>query len=479
MSRRERARNRSGPQTMAHDILIVDDEVDIREMVAGILSDEGYETRVAGNSSAAINSINQRAPSLLLLDIWLEGSEHDGLELLDIVRRGYPRLPVVMISGHGNIETAVSAIKRGAYDYIEKPFKSDQLFLVVARAIETARLRRENEELRLRVGRPSELIGEAPVMNTLRQSIEKVAPTGSRILISGPPGSGKEVVARLLHGRSRRASHPFVVVNAASMAPERMEVELFGTELAEDRRTGTFERAHGGTLFIDEVADMPLETQGKILRVLQEQSFERVGGNSRVNVDVRVVTATNRDLSGEIAEGRFRQDLYHRLAVVPIQVPALCDRRDDIPLLTRYFLKRTAEISGLPVRKIGDDAIAALQSYNWPGNVRELRNLIERLLIMAPDDSDDPIAASMLPAEIGSQTLTALRRNGSEALMSMPLRDAREVFEREYLVAQINRFGGNISRTAGFVGMERSALHRKLKALGVTPEDRNQNDNAT
>ena len=479
MSRRERARNRSGPQTMAHDILIVDDEVDIREMVAGILSDEGYETRVAGNSSAAINSINQRAPSLLLLDIWLEGSEHDGLELLDIVRRGYPRLPVVMISGHGNIETAVSAIKRGAYDYIEKPFKSDQLFLVVARAIETARLRRENEELRLRVGRPSELIGEAPVMNTLRQSIEKVAPTGSRILISGPPGSGKEVVARLLHGRSRRASHPFVVVNAASMAPERMEVELFGTELAEDRRTGTFERAHGGTLFIDEVADMPLETQGKILRVLQEQSFERVGGNSRVNVDVRVVTATNRDLSGEIAEGRFRQDLYHRLAVVPIQVPALCDRRDDIPLLTRYFLKRTAEISSLPVRKIGDDAIAALQSYNWPGNVRELRNLIERLLIMAPDDSDDPIAASMLPAEIGSQTLTALRRNGSEALMSMPLRDAREVFEREYLVAQINRFGGNISRTAGFVGMERSALHRKLKALGVTPEDRNQNDNAT
>ena len=463
---------------MAHDILIVDDEIDIREMVAGILSDEGYEARVAGNSSEAITTINERAPSLLLLDIWLEGSEYDGLELLDIVRRGYPGLPVVMISGHGNIETAVSAIKRGAYDYIEKPFKSDQLFLVVDRAIETARLRRENEELRLRVGRSSELIGEAPVMNTLRQAIEKVAPTGSRILISGPPGSGKEVVARLLHGRSRRASHPFVVVNAASMAPERMEVELFGTELAEGRRTGTFERAHGGTLFVDEVADMPLETQGKILRVLQEQSFERVGGNSRVSVDVRVVTATNRDLSAEIADGRFRQDLYHRLAVVPIQVPALCDRREDIPLLTRYFLERTAEISGLPVREIGDDAIAALQSYNWPGNVRELRNLIERLLIMAPGGSDEPIAASMLPAEIGSHTLTAQRREGSEALMSMPLRDARETFEREYLVAQINRFGGNISRTAGFVGMERSALHRKLKALGVTPEDRSQDGNA-
>ena len=463
---------------MAHDILIVDDEIDIREMVAGILSDEGYETRTAGNSADAIASINERAPSLLLLDIWLEGSEHDGLELLDIVRRGYPGLPVVMISGHGNIETAVSAIKRGAYDYIEKPFKSDRLFLVVDRAIETARLRRENEELHLRVGRSSELIGEAPVMNTLRQAIEKVAPTGSRILISGPPGSGKEVVARLLHARSRRASHPFVVVNAASMAPERMEVELFGTELAEDRRTGTFERAHRGTLFVDEVADMPLETQGKILRVLQEQSFERVGGNSRVSVDVRVVTATNRDLSAEIVSGRFRQDLYHRLAVVPIQVPALCDRREDIPVLTRYFLKRTVEISGLPVREISDDAIAALQSYNWPGNVRELRNLIERLLIMAPGSSDEPIAATMLPAEVSSQTLTAGRREGSEALMSMPLRDARETFEREYLVAQINRFGGNISRTAGFVGMERSALHRKLKALGVTSEDRSQNDNA-
>lgn len=463
---------------MAHDILIVDDEIDIREMVAGILSDEGYETRTAGNSADAIASINERAPSLLLLDIWLEGSEHDGLELLDIVHRGYPGLPVVMISGHGNIETAVSAIKRGAYDYIEKPFKSDRLFLVVDRAIETARLRRENEELHLRVGRPSELIGEAPVMNTLRQAIEKVAPTGSRILISGPPGSGKEVVARLLHARSRRASHPFVVVNAASMAPERMEVELFGTELAEDRRTGTFERAHRGTLFVDEVADMPLETQGKILRVLQEQSFERVGGNSRVSVDVRVVTATNRDLSAEIVSGRFRQDLYHRLAVVPIQVPALCDRREDIPVLTRYFLKRTVEISGLPVREISDDAIAALQSYNWPGNVRELRNLIERLLIMAPGSSDEPIAASMLPAEVDSQTLTTGRREGSETLMSMPLRDARETFEREYLVAQINRFGGNISRTAGFVGMERSALHRKLKALGVTSEDRSQNDNA-
>ncbi len=458
---------------MSQDILIVDDESGIRELVAGLLQDESYTTRVAANSTQARAEIERRVPALLVLDIWLQSSELDGLELLDLVRRDHPDLPVVMISGHGNIETAVAAIKRGAYDFIEKPFKAERLFLIVRRAIEAARLRRENAELRLRAGPENELIGSSAPMNALRSAIERVAPTGSRVLISGPAGVGKEVVARLVHARSRRAEQPFVVVNAASMAPDRMERELFGAENGDGSiRIGTFERAHGGTLFIDEVADMPLETQAKILRVLQEQTFERVGGSARVQVDVRVLSASNRDLAGEIAQGRFRQDLYHRLAVVPIQVPPLKDRREDVPQLARYFLRRSSETSSFPLREIGEDAVAALQSYDWPGNVRELRNLVERLLIMAPGDVAIPITAAMLPPEMGSKSFAALRTNGSERVMTLPLREAREMFEREYLSAQINRFSGNISRTAAFIGMERSALHRKLKALGVTADDR-------
>ena len=458
---------------MSQDILIVDDESGIRELVAGLLQDESYTTRVAANSTQARAEIERRVPALLVLDIWLQSSELDGLELLDLVRRDHPDLPVVMISGHGNIETAVAAIKRGAYDFIEKPFKAERLFLIVRRAIEAARLRRENAELRLRAGPENELIGSSAPMNALRSAIERVAPTGSRVLISGPAGVGKEVVARLVHARSRRAEQPFVVVNAATMAPDRMERELFGAENGDGSiRIGTFERADGGTLFIDEVADMPLETQAKILRVLQEQAFERVGGSARVQVDVRVLSASNRDLAGEIEQGRFRQDLYHRLAVVPIQVPPLKDRREDVPQLARYFLRRSSETSGFPLREIGEDAIAALQSYDWPGNVRELRNLVERLLIMAPGDVAIPITAAMLPPEMGSKSFAALRTNGSERVMTLPLREAREMFEREYLSAQINRFSGNISRTAAFIGMERSALHRKLKALGVTADDR-------
>jgi two-component system nitrogen regulation response regulator NtrX len=454
---------------MAYDILIVDDEADIRDLIAGILGDEGYDPRLAGDSDQAVGEIERRRPSLVILDIWLQGSRLDGLELLDLVKRQHPSLPVIVISGHGTVETAVAAIKRGAYDFIEKPFKADRLLLQVARAIEAARLRRENEELRQRAGGEAELVGVSAAIAGVRHAIDRVAPTNSRVLISGPPGSGKEVVARLLHARSRRSAGPFIVVNAATMAPERMEAELFGVEEGGGGigKIGTFEQAHGGTLFLDEVADMPLETQAKILRVLLDQTFERVGGATRVQVDVRVVSATSRDLAGEIGAGHFRQDLFHRLNVVPLRVPPLRERREDIPLLARYFMKREAEAQGLPPREIGEDAMAALQAAEWPGNVRELRNLIARLLILAPGDPRAMIGADMLPADVGAVAPTILRPDGSQEIMALPLREAREIFEREYLLAQITRFGGNISRTAAFVGMERSALHRKLKSLGV------------
>src|SRR5579864_4156573 len=460
---------------MAHDILIVDDEADIRLLIGGVLRDEGYATRDAADSEEALAAMQARQPTLVILDIWLQGSELDGIDILKRLRAELPSVPVVMISGHGTIETAVESIKYGAYDFVEKPFKSDRLLLVVERAIEAALLRRENEELRLRAGGDLDLIGASPLANQLRQQIDKAAPTGSRVLITGPPGAGKEVVGRLLHLRSRRAKGPFVAVNCATMRPDRLEIELFGTEFKSDgaaRKVGTFERAHGGTLFLDEVADMPLETQGKIVRVLQEQTFERVGGSSRVEVDVRVVASSNRELASEIAGGRFREDLFYRLSVVPIRVPALRERREDIPLLARHFMERGADAARLPPRDIGEDALAALQAYPWPGNVRQLRNVVDWLLIMAPGDPREPVHADMLPNEITAIAPTVVKWDKGSEIMTLPLRDAREVFEREYLLAQVTRFGGNISRTAAFVGMERSALHRKLKSLGVFGNER-------
>jgi len=462
---------------MARDILIVDDEADIRLLIAGILRDEGYQTREAADSTAAMAAIHARRPNLLILDIWLQNSRLDGLELLEAIRVEHPALPVVMISGHGNIETAVTAIKRGAYDFIEKPFKADRLLLVVERAIEAARLRRENEELRLRAGGETELIGESPGVALIRQAIERVAPTGSRVLITGAPGSGKEVVARSLHNRSKRAGGPFVAVNCATLRPDRLEVELFGTEAGAEgpdspSKVGTLEQAHGGTLLLDEVADMPLETQGKIVRVLQDQTFERVGGNHLVEVDVRIIASTNRDLAAEMNAGRFRQDLFYRLNVVPIRVPPLRERREDIALLARYFMTHSAEVAGLPPRQLGDDAIAVLQAYAWPGNIRQLRNVTDWLLIMAPGEAGSLIQADMLPPDIGAVAPSPQRGDGIAEMMSLPLRDARELFERRYLDAQITRFGGNISRTAAFVGMERSALHRKLRLLGFTTIER-------
>ncbi len=457
---------------MAEDILIVDDEDDIRLLIAGILEDEGYETRQAASAEAAVDEVAARRPNLIILDIWLEGSRLDGMELLHILQREHPEVPVVMISGHGSIETAVQAIKVGAYDYIEKPFKTDRLILIVSRAIEASRLRRENRELRLRAGPETELIGDGATISQLRQSVDKVAPTGSRVLIHGAAGSGKEVAARMLHAQSRRADQPFVIVNCAAMAPERMESELFGVEAArasdqEGRKIGLFEQAHNGTLVFDEIGDMPIETQGKIVRVLQEQTFEQVGGNRKIEVDVRVVATTTRDLKDEIDTGRFREDLFYRLNVVPLEVPDLADRREDIPKLAEHFMRRAAETGGMPVRRIGPDAMTALQSHDWPGNVRQLRNVIEWLLIMAPTDPSQPIRADMLPPELAGKAPRALLGAGQTEFLTLSLRDAREEFERQYLEAQVNRFSGNISKTATFVGMERSALHRKLKSLGV------------
>lgn len=461
---------------MAHDILIVDDEADIRQLISDILGDEGYRTRMAANSDEALDAIATRLPHLVIQDIWLQGSRLDGLQILDRVKHDHPNLPVVMISGHGTIEMAVSALQRGAYDFVEKPFKTDRLLLQVRRAIEDASLRRENAELRLRGGPETELTGSSPAIMHLRQSIEKVAPTGSRVLITGPAGSGKEVVARMVHARSRRNNGPFIVLNCATMHPDRLELELFGSESEQEgnggRKIGTFEQAHGGTLLLDEVADMPLETQGKIVRVLQDQTFERLGGRRRVEVDVRVIASTNRDLEQEMQEGRFRQDLYYRLNVVPLRVPSLRERREDVPTLIAYFLARAAEQAGLPIRQISDDVIAALQVYEWPGNVRQLRNLAEWMLIMAPGDAREPIRIENLPPEISATAPAVTRLDKGSEIMNLALREARELFEREYLMAQVNRFGGNISKTAAFVGMERSALHRKLKSLGVPAPER-------
>ncbi|MCG6115641.1 MAG: sigma-54 dependent transcriptional regulator [Mesorhizobium sp.] len=453
---------------MASDILIVDDEEDIRELVSGILDDEGHETRTAFDSDSALAAIANRVPRLIFLDIWLQGSRLDGLALLDEIRKLHPELPIIMISGHGTIETAVSAIKRGAYDFIEKPFKADRLIMIAERAIETSKLKREVSELKRRTGETFNLIGTSGAMNQLRHTIERVAPTNSRVMVIGPSGSGKELVARAIHALSPRNGGPFVTLNAATITPERMEIELFGTEAnGGERKVGALEEAHGGILYIDEIADMPRETQNKILRVLVDQQFERVGGTKRVKVDVRIISSTSANIEQMIADGRVREDLYHRLAVVPVMVPALSERREDIADLVDHFMKQMAAQAGIRPRRLGDDALAVLQAHNWPGNVRQLRNNIERLLILARGEDDGaPITADLLPSEIGD-VMPRAPNQSDQHIMALPLREARELFEREYLLAQINRFGGNISRTAEFIGMERSALHRKLKSLGV------------
>ena len=454
---------------MTAEILIVDDEAAIRDIVADILEDEGYAVLRAAESREALHLVDRRPPDLVLLDVWLEGSELDGIEVLDAIRAREPELPVLIISGHGTIETAVQAIRKGAYDFLEKPFKSDRLLVAIERALEAARLRREIAELRLRTGADDVLIGRSSAINQVRQAVERVAPTNSRVLITGAPGVGKEIVARLLHASSRRAQGPFMVINAATLAPERVAQELFGLEEPGPSgsrvvQVGMLERAHGGTLLIDEVSDMPIETQGKLLRVLQEQRFQRVGGRQEVAVDVRILAATHAHLEDAIAAGRFREDLYYRLNVVPVLVPSLHQRRDDIPLFVDHFVSVLTRSAGLVPRPFTPAALATLQAAEWPGNVRELKNAIERVLIMAPGDGRTPIDVDHLPPEIVHGANAALDIQSAD-YVTLPLREARERFERAYLHAQLERFGGNVSKTAAFVGMERSALHRKLRSL--------------
>ncbi|WP_435417564.1 sigma-54 dependent transcriptional regulator [Parerythrobacter aurantius] len=452
---------------MALDILVVDDERDIRELVSGVLSDEGYECRTAGDSNSALAMFDERRPSVVLLDVWLHGSAMDGLEVLDVIKEREPDIPVIIFSGHGNIDTAVSAVSRGAMDFIEKPFEASRLLHLVARATETQRLRRENVRLRQGFTSGEAFTGNSSAINQVRATLKRVANTGSRVLISGPAGAGKEVAARLLHSWSPRGDHPFVSVNSARITPERFEQELFGEE-AEGKlvRPGLLEVADGGTLYLDEVADMPLSTQARILRVLTEQSFVRVGGTRQIGVDVRVVSSTARDLQEEIDEKNFREDLFYRLNVVPVSIPSLAERRDDIPALAEHFFTRYAAEQGIQPPNISQEAMAALQAYDWPGNVRQLRNVVERTVILSPRERMVEIQPDMLPNEVTSGKLGG--GTGISNLMGVPLREARENFEREYLGVQIRRFSGNISKTASFIGMERSALHRKLKILGMT-----------
>ena len=459
---------------MRYDILIVEDEVDIRDIMAGILSDEGYDVREAATSQDALEQVKARLPSLIILDVWLQGSDMDGIALLGHFKERHPDVPIIIVSGHGTVETAVSAIRKGAYDYIVKPFKAAKLLVTVSRALESARLRKENADLRGRTVEDDRLIGDSSGIAQLRSKIEKIAPTNSRVMISGASGTGKELVARVIHAHSTRKDGPFKAVNAASMVPERVEEELFGIEARDGvpGKIGILEQAHLGTLYLDEVSDMPAETQGKLLRLLVEQRFVRLGGTDDVQVDVRVISSSSRDMAQDVAQGRFRKDLFHRLNVMPLEVPSLSARREDIPQLVEHFINALANSTGLPAREIAPDAMAALQAHDWPGNVRQLRNNVERLLILAKGESHEAISLSNLPEEVAVGRGNNTQQGYAEKVFGMNLREAREHFERTYLLDQIERFSGNISRTAEFIGMERSALHRKLKSLGITPGQR-------
>ncbi len=448
-------------------VLIVDDEAAIRQSLQGILSDEGYQVSTAADGGEALKLVAEEGPELVLLDIWMPGP--DGLEVLESLKKSHPHLPVVMISGHGNVETAVKATKLGAFDFVEKPLDMDKILLTVRNALQMRRLSKENLLLRERSRRPS-LTGSSPAMQQLRQAIERVAPTDSWVLITGENGTGKELVAHAIHRQSARAQGPLVDVNCAAIPEELIESELFGHEKgaftgAGSLKRGKFDLASGGTLFLDEIGDMSLKTQAKILRILQEQRFERVGGTRTIEVDTRVLAATNKDLPAEIKAGRFREDLYYRLNVIPLHVPPLRERVEDIPELVEVFIQEMARKLHQEPKVLSPQALALLQKQTWPGNVRELKNLVERLFILCPQSTIKP--GDISPHLPGGP---APPLDLPQALAAADFKQARTAFERLYLQSKLAQFGGNVSQTAEAVGLERSHLHKKLKSLGVRIE---------
>jgi len=459
---------------MALNVLVIDDEEDIRSLISDILIDAKFSVRTAANSSKAFELINEKAPSAIILDIWLHNSELDGLGILEIIKKKYPLLPIIVISGHGTIATAVTAIKMGAFDYIEKPFSQEKLLIVLKRACETAKLKKENFELKSQVVNKDELIGKSNIITKINSEIERVGPTSSRIMISGPVGSGKELVARLIHKNSKYGAGPFIIYNPTEILPGKIRIDLFSKNMQNyhdnsepfNSNYSLLESSHNGTLYIDEVGKLSNEDQEKLLKFVQDSTIERNGKKHKLNI--RIIASSSKDLLEEVKKGKFNKDLYYRLSIVAILTPSLIERKEDIKLLVEYFTKYLSKSSGLRYRVFSEDAIIALQSYKWPGNIRQLKNVIEWTLIMNPisDLDQDIIRSDMLPTEILQENIISKSDNNID-LMSIPLREAREIFERQYLAAQMSRFNNNISKTSIFVGMERSALHRKLKLLKI------------
>ncbi len=450
------------------EVLVIDDEADIRGLIEDILTEEKFIPRLAANSTQAFKILAEHAPSAIILDIWLHGSELDGLGILEIVKKRYPLMPVIVISGHGTIETAVTAIKLGAYDYLEKPFSHDKLVILLKRACEVAKLKRENLDLKSKILDKIELIGNSTLITKLKAEIEKLAANNSRILIEGGIGSGKELVARMIHKKSKRANAPFVLFNPVCMSAEKIIQEMFGPfEQDGVKRLSSLEVANNGTFYIDEITNLPLAVQSKLLKFLQDQIFEQPCGK-KVKLDIRFIVATAKNLREAVENNKFLSDLYYRLNVANVKTPLLSDRKDDIPILVKYLVKQIARFWNFKEREFADETIALLQSYEWPGNIRQLRNMLEWIMIMNPAFSNDDlvIRPHMIPQEVFTNSATMPQFNILDVL-SLPLREAREVFERHYLWALLSLYNFNISRTAEAVGMERSALHRKLKTLNL------------